>query len=191
MPKLTVDILQNELILIDHHLGDIEKAVKDGDNGYALKGLKDAKEVVQRLSAYLPQMAAKELGRMEESKNKRPTALHMTSKQRRKAGKLNESAGAIPVPAWAKYRSVDEIIECLSFGDMRKQVERELMAACPHAYDDLPPATQDPEVPFEYPDQLSAAQEAAGTTLDVHWNKLSQPVQQAIIAAYNRECGLG
>ena len=76
MSKLTLDILQNELILIDHHLGDIEKALEEGDPGYAKKGLKDAKEAVQRLSVYLPGKMSGELKRMEEGKNQ-------TSRQRR------------------------------------------------------------------------------------------------------------
>lgn len=82
MSKLTVDILQNELLLIDHHLGDIEKAVKSGDNGYALKGLADAKEAVDRLSKFLPTNSVRELKRMEES---------LTSRQKRLISNCNSN----------------------------------------------------------------------------------------------------
>lgn len=72
--KLTTDKLQNELVLIDHHLTDIEKGITGKDYKYAIKGIKDAQEAVQRLKGFLPKPMGDELDRVSES---------MTSRQRR------------------------------------------------------------------------------------------------------------
>ncbi len=57
------DPLQNELILILHHVGDIEESLKKRDIRYALEGLKDIRESVQRLSSMLPSNQSKEISR--------------------------------------------------------------------------------------------------------------------------------
>jgi len=67
MNHLTLDNLQNELLTISHHLDDIEKAIKKGDSQYALEGIKDANEAVDRLSKFLPDSMNSELNRMAES----------------------------------------------------------------------------------------------------------------------------
>ena len=63
---MTFDQLQNETLTIAHHLDDIEKAVKSGDKGYALEGIKDAREAIDRLNSFLPKDLAAEKGRMAE-----------------------------------------------------------------------------------------------------------------------------
>jgi hypothetical protein len=50
MEDVRSDDLQNELVLILHHVGDIEKALHQGQVEYALMGLKDVKESVHRIS---------------------------------------------------------------------------------------------------------------------------------------------
>lgn len=50
MESLGSDDLQNELVLIMHHVGDIEESLHRGDTQYALEGLKDIKESVHRLA---------------------------------------------------------------------------------------------------------------------------------------------
>lgn len=89
---------------------------------------------------------------------------------------------------------VDEVIECLSFGTMRAQVERELLAAMPDAYEnkrkpDRPgwkPGDEDArnEFPPE-PDTFDLLRQ----TLNHAWKKLSPEVQQAIATAYHKEFG--
>ena len=51
---LSEDELQNELILIAHHLGDAEEGMDSGDVEYARASLRDIREVVARLKKYLP-----------------------------------------------------------------------------------------------------------------------------------------
>lgn len=48
------DDLQNELILILHHVHDIEKNLKSGEVQTALQGLGDVREAVERVMSYLP-----------------------------------------------------------------------------------------------------------------------------------------
>ena len=63
-----------------------------------------------------------------------------------------------------KHWSVDSVIECLTFRDGRHQVQRDLMAAAPNAYDE--------EV-----------------LMDKIWKKLPESTQALILAAYEREVG--
>ena len=63
---LTADQLQNELLTISHHLDDIEKAVKKKECDYALEGIHDAKEAIQRLAGFLQPQMRSELSRMAE-----------------------------------------------------------------------------------------------------------------------------
>lgn len=61
------DKLQNELILIYHHLEDIENSLEQDDpKETALSGISDAKEAVKRLAEMLPPEMAAELDRMSE-----------------------------------------------------------------------------------------------------------------------------
>ena len=65
-------------------------------------------------------------------------------------------------PAGLKFWHVDSVIECLSFGENRQEVYAALHAAAPKAYEQ--------EVP-----------------MGKVWNKLSEPIQQAVAEAYERE----
>lgn len=57
------DQLQDEIILILHHVGDIEEALHRKDIGYALEGLKDVKSSAERLSAFLSRPQSQEIKR--------------------------------------------------------------------------------------------------------------------------------
>jgi len=61
------DSIQNELIIISHHVEDIEEGLKDKDIGYALKGLKDIKESIQRLSKFLKPKEKTEIERIADT----------------------------------------------------------------------------------------------------------------------------
>lgn len=50
MENLSTDDLQNELVLIMHHVGDIREALNHKEVEYALEGLKDIEESVHRLA---------------------------------------------------------------------------------------------------------------------------------------------
>jgi hypothetical protein len=58
---LTEDELQNQLILIVHHLDDAEEGMKDGDLDYAKASLKDIREVVDHLKGFLSPAVAEEV----------------------------------------------------------------------------------------------------------------------------------
>jgi len=64
--NITPDQLQNEMLAVAHHLDDIEKAVRSGENEYALEGIKDAKEAIGRINSFLPSNMSGELDRMAE-----------------------------------------------------------------------------------------------------------------------------
>ena len=64
--KLTADMLQNELIIITHHLDDIEIGLDEKDINYVKKGINDIREVVDRLSEFLTKTSASELDRISE-----------------------------------------------------------------------------------------------------------------------------
>ena len=50
---LTSDKLQNELILIVHHLDDVDEGLKEDDLDYVKASLRDIREVVDRLARVL------------------------------------------------------------------------------------------------------------------------------------------
>lgn len=58
------DQLQNEVLTIAHHIDDIEKSIEKKEPEYALEGLRDAREAIQRLAGLLD--TQKELARMAE-----------------------------------------------------------------------------------------------------------------------------
>lgn len=49
------DALQNELILIAHHVHDAQEGLGRGDADYAKNSLKDIEEAVRRLMSHLPE----------------------------------------------------------------------------------------------------------------------------------------
>ena len=55
-----------EVILISHHLDDIESSLKKGDVNYALEAVKDAKEAIKRLSSIVSNRTQEEVKRIEE-----------------------------------------------------------------------------------------------------------------------------
>jgi soluble cytochrome b562 len=59
---LTEDELQNQLILIVHHLDDAEEGMKKGDLDYAKASLKDIREVVDHLKQFISPALADEVG---------------------------------------------------------------------------------------------------------------------------------
>ena len=64
--KLTSDQLQNELLIIAHHLDDMKEGIKEKDLDYINKGIKDIREVVERLSKFLSKKEKTEIERMAE-----------------------------------------------------------------------------------------------------------------------------
>jgi hypothetical protein len=71
---IPVDILQNHLILISHHIEDGLEALENGDDSIIEASLTDINEIVDELKDYLPkelatEVEAKEMGmssRVEE-----------------------------------------------------------------------------------------------------------------------------
>ena len=61
---ITADELQNNLILIDHHVDDAIEAMSTGDDDIIEASLRDIKEVTAELRSYLPERYA---GAMEGS----------------------------------------------------------------------------------------------------------------------------
>jgi 5-bromo-4-chloroindolyl phosphate hydrolysis protein len=61
------DAIQNELIIIQHHLKDIDEGLADNDINYVKNGLKDIKESVQRLAKLLTPPEQDEIARIAES----------------------------------------------------------------------------------------------------------------------------
>ena len=55
IPELSDDALQNELILIAHHVHDAQEGLGRGDADYATNSLKDIEEAVRRLMPHLPE----------------------------------------------------------------------------------------------------------------------------------------
>lgn len=64
--KMTSDQLQNEILLIAHHVEDCLKAINENDKGYCEKGLKDINEVIDRLKGFLNIKSKKEFERINE-----------------------------------------------------------------------------------------------------------------------------
>jgi hypothetical protein len=64
---IPADVLQNDLILISHHVDDALEALEDGDDSVVEASLTDINEIVDELKAYLPkelavEIEAKEMG---------------------------------------------------------------------------------------------------------------------------------
>jgi hypothetical protein len=70
------------------------------------------------------------------------------------------------MPDWAPYWPVDSCIECLPYANSNESqlVQRDLLAACPQAYDDGPERW-----------------------LGDIWDKLNPATQRMICEAYNKE----
>lgn len=51
---ITPDQLQNELIVIAHHVEDAMKGLKEGDTSYVNKALIDINEAIARLKNFIP-----------------------------------------------------------------------------------------------------------------------------------------
>lgn len=58
------DQLQNEILLLGHHLEDLEGALTRNEPDVAKASLGDMKEGLKRLSGLLPQSARKEVQRL-------------------------------------------------------------------------------------------------------------------------------
>jgi hypothetical protein len=67
--KITDDQLQNELILINHHLSDMEEGLADGDTDYVQRGIDDVREIITRLNSMLPSQLQGELSRTDDEGN--------------------------------------------------------------------------------------------------------------------------
>lgn len=80
------------------------------------------------------------------------------------------------MPDFAEYWSVDEVIECLTFGPDRAKVETELLAAMPNAYGPRTETECPPEPDLDPQYKLARI-----------WRKLSVDVQAAIVKAAQRE----
>jgi len=64
---IPADILQNDLILISHHVNDALEALEGGDDTVVEASLTDINEIIDELKAYLPkelavEIEAKEMG---------------------------------------------------------------------------------------------------------------------------------
>lgn len=55
---ITPDQLQNELIVIAHHVEDALKGLEQGDTDYTKKALLDINEAITRLKNFLPNGSA-------------------------------------------------------------------------------------------------------------------------------------
>lgn len=60
------DALQNEIIIIGHHVEDIEHGIEDDDMNYVQKGLDDIKEALQRLSKFVNPEQRTEIDRIAD-----------------------------------------------------------------------------------------------------------------------------
>ena len=58
---IPADVLQNDLILISHHVDDALEALEDGDDSVVEASLTDINEIVDELKAYLPKELAAEI----------------------------------------------------------------------------------------------------------------------------------
>lgn len=58
------DQLQNELIVIKHHIEDAMIGLKENDPNYAMRSLEDINEVVDRLSKFITPNQKKEIDRI-------------------------------------------------------------------------------------------------------------------------------
>ncbi len=61
------DAIQNELIIISHHIEDIEEGLKDNNTDYVKRGIGDIKESIQRLSKMLTPREKTEIERIADT----------------------------------------------------------------------------------------------------------------------------
>jgi len=61
------DTIQNELIIIKHHLDDIKEGLNDNDINYVKKGVADIEESIQRLSSMLKPREKTEIERIADT----------------------------------------------------------------------------------------------------------------------------
>lgn len=85
------------------------------------------------------------------------------------------------IPAALTYWRVDEVIECLSFGEHRHEVEQALLTAMPEAYGGELPGEDD----WPEPD----ASRDAPYKLSVVWGKLDTSIQGYVAEAAHKEFG--
>lgn len=84
----------------------------------------------------------------------------------------------LKMPTCAPYWDVDQVIECLSFGDHRQAVTSALLEAMPNAYGDRP-FREIPEPDANPQFKLARI-----------WHKLDTTVQQRILIALAQEGAL-
>lgn len=80
------------------------------------------------------------------------------------------------VPEWAKYRRVDDMVECYPISD---ETQKALLEAMPNAYGGEAPGEDD----WPEPD---AARDAPYKLSNI-WDKLAQTVQEDLVRAYEEE----
>jgi hypothetical protein len=61
------DAIQNELIIISHHIEDIEEGLKARDMIYVQRGIGDIKESIQRLAEMLKPREKTEIERIADT----------------------------------------------------------------------------------------------------------------------------
>jgi len=84
----------------------------------------------------------------------------------------------LKMPDVAHYWDVDQVIECLSFGEHRQEVTSALLTAMPNAYGDRPfREIPEPDANPQY-------------KLDKVWHKLDLGIQQRILIALAQEGAL-
>lgn len=64
---MTSDYLQNEVILILHHVEDCLKGLSEGAHDYARRGIEDIKEVAERIKSKLPEAQQEGFSELEEA----------------------------------------------------------------------------------------------------------------------------
>lgn len=61
------DTIQNELIVIQHHLDDMKEGLKSKDIPYVMKGVTDIEESIKRLSSMLKPREKTEIERIADT----------------------------------------------------------------------------------------------------------------------------
>jgi hypothetical protein len=80
------------------------------------------------------------------------------------------------MPEFAKYKRVDDMVECFP---IKKETEKELLEKMPNAYGGETPGEDD----WPEPDSSRDAPYKLSTV----WSKLSSAAQEDLIAAYEKE----
>lgn len=63
---MNTDQIQNELIVIAHHVEDAENGLKEQDLDYTQNSLNDIKEAIERLKQLIPQRQRTEIDRIAD-----------------------------------------------------------------------------------------------------------------------------